>query len=311
MMDLSVVIPVYGAAKILPSLADRLLAVLNDMHIEYELIFVNDDSPDEAWDVLRNLQEKHETRVRIIRLTKNFGQHSATMCGLRRASGSFVLTMDDDLQHPPEQIPVLWNAIQVQNLDVVYGKYQEKMHGNMRNIGSKLLSLVFRRVFGVPVGFSSFRIIRSEVLKGMQHYPHVFVFIDGILAGITSRIGCVAVPHHARAQGRSGYRMGKLLFLSVNVLTSFSLFPLQVATWMGFASSFVGAVLGLWIVYQALAGNVTVPGYASLFTAVLFMGGVQLLALGVIGEYLGRVYQSLNRDLPYVERESQGFETRQ
>jgi undecaprenyl-phosphate 4-deoxy-4-formamido-L-arabinose transferase len=311
LLDLSVVIPVYGAERVLRRLVERLCAVLDDMRLHYEIIFVNDDSPDGSWNVLRELQSEHPDRITVIRLTRNFGQHNATMCGFSEVRGRYVLTLDDDLQHPPEEIPKLWNALHESGLDVMYGRYREKRHHAFRNIGSWSLNLVYRKIFGLAARFSSFRLVRRELIDAAVSYQLNFTFIDGLLAWNTTRIGSVEVRHDARDEGRSGYSVGKLLLLALNLLTNFSLVPLQAATLLGFVAAGSGLAVGLMYLARAVFGQIAVPGYASIITAVLFLGGAQLLALGVIGEYVGRLHLNVNRKPQFLEREiirhSDGF----
>lgn len=301
-MDLSVIVPVYGSQDSLRPLAQRLMGTLGAEDLEYEVIFINDDSPDDSWSVLQGIHADYSDRVTIIQLTRNFGQHNAVMCGFRHSSGAVVVTMDDDLQHPPEEIPNLLSTLHEEELDVVYGRYAEKKHAGWRNMGSNMLNLVFRRVFGVSIRFTSLRAIRREIAEAALDYDLNFAFIDGLLAWNTTRIGEIVVPHAERMDGKSGYSLSKLMLLSVNMLTNFSLFPLRAATLLGLVTSVGGLVVGLYYLLRSIAGDIEVPGYASLITAILFIGGAQLLAIGVIGEYLGRVHLNVNRKPQYRER---------
>jgi glycosyltransferase involved in cell wall biosynthesis len=302
-LDLTAVIPVYGSADTLTTLTARLIEVLDATGLTYEIIFVNDDSPDGAWDVLRALHAQHPDRLSVIRLMRNFGQHNALMCGFRHARGRYVLTMDDDLQHPPEEIPKLLEAIDSRNLDVVYGRYASKQHAGWRNLGSWSLNQVFKRLFRLSADFTAFRLMRREVVAAALTYELNFTFIDGLLAWNTTRIGSVLVHHAERQHGKSGYGARQLLSLSLNLLTNFSLLPLQATTVMGLLASGVGLSAGVYYLLLALLGQITVPGYASLISSVLFLGGVQLLALGIIGEYIGRLHLNINRKPQYRERD--------
>ncbi len=294
-MDVSVVIPVYGSQGTLRPLAERLCAVLDQTGRSYEVIFVNDDSPDQAWAELEALQARYRECVVAIELTRNFGQHNAIMCGFHHARGRYVVTMDDDLQHPPEEVPKLLDTIEQTGLDVVYGRYDHKKHGPWRNLGSSVLNLAYRKVFGVTGQFTAFRVIRREIVQAALAYDLNFTFIDGLLAWNTRRIGGCTVEHAKRQQGRSGYTFRKLATLAFNLLTNFSLLPLQVSTLLGLFSACVGFVVGAYYLGLALLGGIAVPGYASTITAVLFLGGVQLLAIGIIGEYVGRLHLNVNR----------------
>jgi glycosyltransferase involved in cell wall biosynthesis len=294
-MDISVVIPVYGSQDTLRPLTERLVAVLDETGRSYELIFVNDDSPDQAWQELTALQAAHPDRITAIQLTRNFGQHNAIMCGLHAARGRYVVTMDDDLQHPPEEIPKLLAEIERTELDVVYGRYDRKKHRPWRNLGSLAMNLAYRKVFGIAGEFTAFRVIRREIVEAALSYGLNFTFIDGLLAWNTRRIGGVVVEHQERELGRSGYNLRKLVLLSFNLLTNFSILPLQLSTLLGLFSALVGFGLGAVYLWYALFRGIAVPGYASIIIAVLFLGGVQLFAIGIIGEYVGRLHLNVNR----------------
>jgi undecaprenyl-phosphate 4-deoxy-4-formamido-L-arabinose transferase len=294
-MDLSVVVPVYGSQATLRPLVERLGTVLDQTGRSYELIFVNDDSPDQAWQELEALHAAHPERITAIQLTRNFGQHNAIMCGLHEARGRYIVTMDDDLQHPPEEIPKLLDAIERTGLDVVYGRYDQKQHRPWRNLGSLIVNLAYRKVFGITGEFTAFRIVRREIVEAALGYGLNFTFIDGLLAWYTRRIGGITVEHAKRQHGKSGYNLRKLILLSLNMLTNFSILPLQIATLLGLCSALVGFNVGAVYLGRALLHHIAVPGYASLITAVLFFGGVQLLAIGIIGEYVGRLHLNVNR----------------
>lgn len=309
-MDVSVVVPVYGSQKTLRPLVERLCSVLDKTGREYELVFVNDDSPDGAWEVLQTLHAEHGDKLIAIQLTRNFGQHNALMCGFREARGRYVVTMDDDLQHPPEEIPKLIAQIEKTDLDVIYGRYDKKKHQGWRNLGSWIMNLVYRRVFGLRVEFTAFRIIRREIIEAALSYDLNFTFIDGLLAWNTRRIGDLEVEHVARKDGRSGYNLSKLILLSFNLLTNFSLLPLQLSTFLGLLSAVVGFGIGAYYIWTALMNRIAVPGYASIITAVLFLGGVQLFAIGIIGEYVGRLHLNVSRKPQYRVRNKLGTRSR-
>lgn len=233
---------------------------------------------------------------------RNFGQHNALMCAFRHARGDFVVTMDDDLQNPPEEILKLIGAIRDSNLDLVYGTYAEKKHEAWRNIGSRLANAFYRVVFKSNHTVTAFRIIRRELLESIFPYDLNFTYIDGLLAWNTQRIGEVRVEHHARASGRSGYSWGKLLALALNLFTNFSLLPLQIVSALGFTVACGGFLGAIYYLLRYLFIGIPVPGYASTIVAVLSLGGAQLLSLGIIGEYLGRLHLNVNRKPQYVER---------
>jgi undecaprenyl-phosphate 4-deoxy-4-formamido-L-arabinose transferase len=305
-VELSVVIPVYRSADMLGELARRLFRVLDGLGVEYEIIFVDDGSPDGSWQVLQQLQEAYPDRVVAIKLMRNYGQHNALMCAFRASRGQFVVTMDDDLQTPPEEIPMLLKAICEKDLDLVYGSYAAKKHHLFRNLGSRLVNGFYRMVFRMPVTITSFRIIRRVLLESIFSYSLNFTFVDGLLAWNTQRVGEVTVEHHPRAKGRSGYTLRKLVSLALNLFTNFSLLPLRLATVLGFFASAGGFLVALWYLIQYFFAGISVPGYASTIIAILVLGGVQLLSLGVLGEYLGRVHLNVNRKPQYTVREVVG-----
>jgi len=301
--QLSVVIPVYRSESTLHALHERLTAVLTGLGRNYELVFVDDGSPDNAWTVLEEIARTDSQHVVVIRLMRNYGQHNALMCGFRHARGSVIVTMDDDLQNPPEEMGKLIQHVENGEYDLVYGQYEEKHHHAGRNLGSSVVNVFFRLVFRSPITVTSFRAIRRELVAAILPYNLNFTFVDGLLAWNTQRIGDVVVEHHARQNGRSGYSLAKLLTLSLNLFTNFSLFPLQVASATGLLSALVGLGTGGYYLLKALFRNIAVPGYASTIVAVMVLGGLQLLALGIIGEYLGRVHLNINRKPQYTVRQ--------
>lgn len=307
-MELSIVIPAYRSADTLPPLVARLRAVLDPAAYDYEIIVVEDGSPDggTTWDALQKLQAQHPDRVVAIQLMRNFGQHNAIMCGFRHARGRLVLTMDDDLQHLPEDIPRLVEALERDRLDLVYGTYDAKKHRAWRNLGSALINGFYRMVFRVPVNLTSFRLMRRELVEATLSYDLNFTFIDGLLAWNTQRIGGVIVSHQPRAAGRSGYNLRKLLTLALNLFTNFSLLPLQLVSALGSFFAVCGLLTALAYLVLYLTHQIVVPGYASIIIAVLVLGGAQLMALGIMGEYIGRLHLNVNRKPQYAVRQVLG-----
>jgi polyisoprenyl-phosphate glycosyltransferase len=301
-LDLSVVIPVYRSEVTLRALVERLRTVLDATGMSYEVVLVDDGSPDGAWRVLEELQAGLPDRIVAIQLMRNYGQHNALMCGFRHARGRLVLTMDDDLQNPPEEIPKLLDAIQTTGSDLVYGNYDVKEHRLWRNLSSRIVNGFYRLVFRSPVTVTSFRVIRRELLETIFDYSLNFTFVDGLLAWNTQRIAAVLVEHHPRANGRSGYSLSKLAVLALNLFTNFSLLPLQLVSACGLLAAAGGFAGGLYYLVRFAMSGITVPGYASMILATLVLGGTQLLALGVIGEYVGRLHLNVNRKPQYSLR---------
>lgn len=298
----SIIVPVFRSEVTLRTLFDRITRAMEATAGGWEIVFVDDASPDGSWPILESLQRAHPDHVVAVRLARNFGQHNAIMCGFREVRGDVVITMDDDLQNPPEEIPKLVRALENPDLDLVYGRYGTKKHRPWRNGGSWMVNAFYRRVFGNRVTVTSFRAIRRETVANILAYDLNFTFIDGLLAWNTQRIGEVDVEHHERGIGRSGYTLARLATLSFNLFTNFSLLPLQVVSAMGLALAGSGFLVGLWYLIAFFRRQITVPGYASTITAILILGGAQLVALGIIGEYLGRLHLNVNRKPQYAVR---------
>jgi undecaprenyl-phosphate 4-deoxy-4-formamido-L-arabinose transferase len=298
----SVVVPVYGSAKTLRPLFERLRGVLESAGETFEVVFVDDGSPDEAWQVLVELHQA-DPRVVAVQLMRNYGQHNALMAGFHHARGSVIVTMDDDLQHPPEEVPKLLATLRSGEFDLVYGTFGAKQHDRWRNLGSALVGGFYRVVFRSTIRITSFRAIRRALVETIFSYNLNFTFIDGLLAWNTRRIGAIEVEHHPRVHGRSGYSLARLLVLALNLITNFSLLPLQVVSGCGLFTAAMGLLTALYYFFQYLSQHIAVPGYASVIIAILVLGGVQLLALGIMGEYLGRLHMNVNRKPQYFERQ--------
>ena len=228
------------------------------------------------------------------------------MCAFQSVRGEYVVTIDDDLQNPPEEIPSLLRAALDTDADLVYGVPRQKQHGPLRNFGSRCISSFYRLVFQVDATVTSFRIIRRPIVDAIANNTRSFVFIDGLLAWHTSRIRTVQVEHFSRYDGESGYSLRRLVQLSLNMLTNFSLLPLQLATITGLIASLGGLSAAGYYLCRALFSEIEVPGYASQIVSILVLGGLQLFALGVIGEYLGRVHLNINGKPQYLVRSSKG-----
>lgn len=302
-IDVSVVVPVYNSAATLAELIARLTKTMTSLDVAYELIFVDDGSRDDSWKELVRLQAADSAHVNAIQLMRNFGQCNAVMCGLRHARGRYIVTLDDDLQNPPEEIAKLLNQIERDRNDLVYGVYVETQQSLWRRFGSWLATKFHQRVFGVSADVTSFRIFRHEIVDAIQTYQLNFTYLDGLMAWNTQRIGQVTVEHHARKEGSSGYNFTKLFFVALNLLTNFSLLPLQFVSLCGIVAALGGLLTGAYYLIQHLTSTIDVPGYASIIVAVLVLGGMQLLSLGVLGEYVGRLHLNVNRKPQYTVRQ--------
>ena len=305
-VEISVVVPVYRSAETLKILVARLRSVLTELTGPdgFQIVLVEDCGPDHSWAILQSIYHENATGLTLIRLMRNFGQHNAILCGFHHARGRYVITIDDDLQNPPEEIPKLFDAIKANQWDMAYGDIRgDKKHHAFRNLGSRFVYGFLALTFQTNVPMSSFRIIRHEIVREIIKYDRSFTFVDGLIFWCTKNAGSVVVRHESRASGRSGYSLRKLLALALNVLTNFSIIPLQVVSLAGFIFALTGFGLGTYYMIMWLLGLITVSGFASLIVSILVMGGVQLLSLGMIGEYLGRIHLNLNRKPQFIERD--------
>lgn len=295
-LELSVVVPVYNSQATIALLLDRLTKALDSITESYEIVLVEDGSPDESWAAIEASRVHYGGRVVAAQLMRNYGQHNALMCGLRLARGRYVATMDDDLQNPPEEVLRLFHACRDGGHDVVYTCYAEKQHAAWRNLGSRFANRVADLLIDKPKGLylSSFRCISRLVIDGVTRYEGPFPYVDGLIMQVTQRIGTLEVRHLPRAQGRSNYTLKRLVNLWLNLALNFSLLPLRIAVLLGLAMGTIGGVAALYVVLHALFGEPP-QGWASTMVVVLLLSAAQFLILGIVGEYLGRTFQTGNR----------------
>lgn len=296
------VIPVYRSELIVPELVRRLDSVLAKITPNYELVLVNDSSPDGSWDVICRLSEQHPW-IRPINLMRNYGQHNALLCGIRAVRYGLIVTMDDDLQHPPEEITKLLAAL-ARGQDVVYGTPEHEEHGLARDLASVITKLTLQNVMGAEIArqVSAFRIFRAEVIKAFARYEGSFVSIDVLLTWGTNRFSAIRVRHEPRQQGRSGYTVGKLITHALDMMTGFSMLPLQMASLVGFTFTLVGLCLFVYVLFRYFTLGDPVPGFPFLASMIAVLSGAQLFALGIIGEYLARMHFRSMHKPPYVVR---------
>src|SRR5260370_10736820 len=291
---LSIVIPVYKGA----SSVGELVGALEELQIPggHEIVLVNDGSPDDSLAVCRALVERAKVPMILVDLSRNYGEHNAVMAGLRHTSGAHVITMDDDLQTPPEEVERLLAFAQQSGREVVYTCYDEKQHAFWRNLGSEFTRWVAGFVLDKRKGFylSSFRCMSAFVIREITRYEGPFPYVDGLILQVTQDIDRLLVTHLPRAVGRSNYTLRRLLRLWLSMFVNFSVMPLRLSTLTGFALSLVGTIGSLGARIEAVFFDPP-PGWASLMAAVLLLSGVQLVILGIVGEYLGRLHLTANR----------------
>ena len=304
--SLSVVIPVYRAAESLPELHRRLVAVLEDLPGGFEIVFVEDCGGDDSWAVIKTLAAA-DWRVQGFHMSRNYGQHNALLCGIRAARGEVIITMDDDLQHPPEELPKLLEKL-AEGYDVVYGTPQQERHGFLRDMASRMTKLALQSAMGAETArkVSALRIFRTELRKAFDSYRSPSVNIDVLLTWATTRFAAIPIRHESRKYGESGYTIRKLLNHAINMMTGFSTLPLQMASVMGFIFALFGFMVLAYVLIRYFALGGSVPGFPFLASLIAIFSGVQLFALGVIGEYLARMHFRTMERPPYSMRERTG-----
>jgi undecaprenyl-phosphate 4-deoxy-4-formamido-L-arabinose transferase len=301
-VGLSIVVPVYRGAATVGTLVGELSKLQPEGGIE--IVLVNDGSPDNSGEVCRELARAATVPLTYIEHARNFGEHNAVMTGLRHARGAYVITMDDDLQNPPEEVIKLYDHCRLGGFDVVYTRYAVKEHEGWRNLGSRFANWVADQLMDKPKGLylSSFRCMSALAVREVIKYRGPYPYVDGLLMQVTQRLDSIEVKHFARAEGRSNYTMRRLIRLWLNLATNFSVLPLRLAIIAGLAMGFLGLLAAAWVIVEALLGE-TPSGWASLMTVTLLIAGVQFMILGVLGEYVGRAFMSANGKPQGVVRE--------
>ena len=286
----SIVVPVYNSSLTLRVLVQRLSAVLERLGITFEVILVNDGSSDDSWEEIVALS-KDLPWLRGINLMRNYGQHNALLAGIREARYASIVTIDDDLQNPPEEIPNLLAKLD-EGFDVVYGTPDGEQHGLLRNAASKVTKLALQSAMGAQTArrVSAFRALRTHVRDSFAEYNGPFASIDVMLTWGTSRFAAVSVRQDPRRVGVSGYTFGKLVTHALNMMTGFSTIPLRLASLIGFGFTLVGIAMLLYVVGRFVVQGSPVPGFPFLASTIAIFSGAQLFALGIIGEYLARMH---------------------
>ena len=304
--ECTVVIPVYNSQATLPALTERLAAVLPTIADRFEVVLVNDGSQDGSWEAVCQAARKHPW-VRGVNLMRNYGQHNALLAGIRAARYAVTVTMDDDLQHPPEEIPRLVGTL-AQGNDLVYGVPALPQQGLSRNLSSRLTKLWLHRVLGVAMASraSAFRAFRTVLREGFAHYEGPAVAIDALLAWTTTRTASVEVRHEPRRHGRSQYSWFKLAKLAIDLTTTFRTWPLRLASVVGFVVMLLGLAAFVFVLGSYLATGQPLSVFRFLATTLAIFSGAQLFTLGILGEYVARIHHRVLREPAYVIRERVG-----
>ena len=300
----SFVIPCYRSANTIQGVVDEINTTMQTLSgYEHEIILVNDSSPDNTIDAIRGLCEKHSNIVGID-LARNFGQHAALMAGMRQSKGDIVVCLDDDGQTPADEVGKLLAKVE-EGFDVVYASYGKKKHSLFRNFGNKVNELMTRVILGKPkeLFISSYFAAKRFVVNDMLRYEHSYAYVIGLVLRSTKNITNVEVKHRARTEGTSGYTFKKLLGLWFNGFTAFSIKPLRIATIIGTMCACGGFLYGIYTIIKKLVIVEVEAGFSALMSMLVFLGGMIMLMLGMIGEYIGRIYICMNNSPQYVIRE--------
>lgn len=304
MKKISFVIPCYHSEHTLPHVIAEIDEKMGQLtQYEYDIFLINDCSPDNTFGVIRRLCGERKN-IKGINFARNFGQHAALMAGLRHSDGDYVVCLDDDGQTPADEVDKLIDKLE-EGYDAVYAKYEHKQHSAFRNIGSKVNELMTRMMLEKPADLyiSSYFAVRRFVVDDMIRYENSYPYVIGLVLRTTRNITNVVVNHREREEGRSGYTLKKLINLWFNGFTAFSVKPLRIATGIGCGFALIGFIYGIYTIIKRLINPAVPMGFSALMSALVFFGGMIMIMLGLIGEYIGRIYISMNNSPQYVIRE--------
>lgn len=302
MTDYSVIVPVYNSEKTLNELYLRIEKVFSALNKTFEVIFVDDGSTDNSWNIIKNLKKENGDLILGIKLIKNFGQHNAVFCGLNNFNGKDIITIDDDLQIAPEEIPKLIKCFEEKESDMVYGYFGKKHHSLIRNIGSWYIKKSAKHFLKAPGEGSSFRLISRHLAEQLLKHSQEFMYIDELLLWYTNDISFVKVEHQKRKFDESGYTNLKLFRITFNLMIYYTAIPLRMMIYGGFLSAVVSFFIGIYFIVRKAFFQVP-HGYTSIIVTILFSTSLMIFSLGIVGEYLHRIYKVQNKKPPYSIKE--------
>lgn len=310
MVELSVIVTIYNAEKIIPELTERLQKAVNTLTHNYELIFIEDRGRDNSWALLK-AQAKQDKRIKVARMVRNFGQHSAITAGMQLAQGEYFILMDGDLQDNPEIIPQLYHEIKRTEKDLIYVKRVNRKHSAFKKITSRFFHSSFQYLSGIKTDpdVGAFCIGTKLVRESFCQFGEVNKYIGGIFYWMNFDHGYFEAEHGARKEGKSNYTLGKLLKLAFSGIIGFSNKPLNIAIYLGFLSSFISLIMGVYFLVQKMFFKISVLGYTSIIVSIFFVGGLILFVLGIIGQYIGQIYEQTKRRPEYLLQEKINFES--
>lgn len=287
--EFSVVVPVYNSEKTLEELYQRIDKFFNKIQKSFEVIFVDDGSTDKSWQVISVLKKQYPQTITAVKLTQNYGQHNALFCGLTFVKGQWIITIDDDLQTPPEEIEKLITTQEHSGADLTYGYYEKKEHSFIRNVGSWFIEKTFKNFANTSGKGSSFKLINASVTEKVISRNYRMFFLDEILAWHTDNITHVMVNHLPRKEGKSGYTLFKLFKITLKLVVGYTAFPLKILSWFGLISALICLGFVCYFVYQKFTYGAEL-GFTTLIVSIFFSTGLILFSLGIIGEYIRRLY---------------------
>jgi glycosyltransferase involved in cell wall biosynthesis len=298
-LDFSVVVPVFNSAETLERLFLGLKKIFEGLEKSFEVIFVEDCGPDNSWDVLVGLRKQFPGYISIIKLTHNYGQHAATMCGIAQANGNLIVTIDDDLQVLPKEIIKLYDRFLKTDADIVYGYFPKKQHSYWKNLGGSILQKYAQKHLNAPGKGSSFRLVKNGIGKKILNHHQNFVYIDEVMLWYAGNTEFVEVEHLQRENKKSGYNFIKLLKIAMKIILISTVTPLRIMIYGGFFFSLIGFIEGAYLIYRKIFKNVPY-GYTSIIVSILFSTSLLLFFLGILGYYMSRIYMSQNKKPPYL-----------
>lgn len=314
MKKLSIIIPVYNSSKTIKEVILEIEKTIseNENIKGYEIILANDGSRDNSVDICKEISKKN-SNVKFLNLSKNFGQHNAIMSALNHATSDYVVCMDDDLQTPASEINNLLKNIEENNYDVVYAKYKEKKHSNFRNFGSYINHVMATKLINQPenIKVTSFFIMKKFIVDEIVRYKNPYPYLSGLIFRVTQNIGELTVEHRERKEGKSNYTLTKLFGLWANGFTNFSVKPLRIASMLGGIFSILSFIYVIILFIRKLLDPSLQLGWTSIMISIIFLGAIQLLSIGLLGEYIGRIYLCINNNPQFVVKESYNMDNQE
>ena len=300
-MKISIIIPVYNSGNLTSKLIERIEKVFETIDYDFEVIFIDDGSKDDSWLNIQKLT-KINKNFKGLKFLKNYGQHNAVLCGLRHATGDYCITLDDDLQNPPEEIPKFLKEAEENNNDLIFGKFIKKKSTFVRIVGSKFVGYCVKKIFSPHknVVASNYRLIRKDVVNRIIEYKIGFPYINGLALNFSKNPSNILVEHHSRVDGKSTYTLSKILKLLSVILFNYSSLPLRLVTIVGMIFALIGFSMGVYFLIDKIINQGVYSGWASIFIILCFFSGINLLILGILGEYIIKITNQTKNLKQYI-----------